>query len=354
MKMRAILLVILVTFVATMAFAGEKVPSKVGYRGLPSAPSQRDLFEGFEGTFPPAGWTLASASGHVAPENFYQGDSSNGTPIEGLYNMVCEWDPDLVDQDNTMSFSHAIIAGEDNLNFWISGSVTWMANYDLAVEVNGTQLYSWQATYAGPDWTDEFVNIDLSAYMGTTANIVLRYTGNDGAAIYIDAMMIDDGTGWAPPPPPAAPLNDTCDGAWDNDFVIAPGAFSYAGDNTYANADYGMDSGSCTGYSVSGQDLVWAVCMNQGDVLDVTMTSSFDASFFLITDCADPFNSCVIGADDPETFSYTAAADGVYYLICSAYSSGLGAFTIDGTLTGDGCIVATEDKSWDGLKSLYR
>lgn len=140
----------------------------------------------------------------------------------------------------------------------------------------------------------------------------------------------------------------------DNGFVIPPGPFSFAGDNTLAGADYPMAASSCTGYSVSGQDLVWFVCMHEGDVLDVTMTSTFDASLFLVSDCADPFNSCVIGADDPETFVYTAAADGIYYLICSAYSSGIGAFTIDGMLIGEGCVVATENASWDSLKSLYR
>lgn len=354
MKLRTTLLVLLVVCFVATAFAGVKEPSRVGPRGIPGADAERSLFEGFEGVFPPTGWTLTSINGHIAPETFYQGDISNGSPIEGLYNMVCEWDPDLVDQDNTMAFSHAIVAGEANLNFFISGSVTWLANYDLAVEINGTQLYSWQATYAGPDWTEEFVNIDLSAYVGTTANIVFRYTGNDGAAIYIDAIMIDDGTGWELPPPPLPPLNDTCEGALDNGFIITPGAFSFAGDNTLANADYPMEYGSCTGYSFSGQDLVWMVCMQQGDVLDVTMNSNFDASFFLITDCADPFNSCVIGADDPETFVYTAAADGFYYLICGGYSSGIGPFTIEGMLTGQGCIVTTENTSWDSLKSLYR
>ncbi len=352
--MRMILLALLLTCIATTAMAGVKEADRTAPFKQIVNPSQRDLFEGFEGAFPPAGWTLTSINGHSAPETFYQGDTSNGTPIEGDHNMVCEWDPDLVDQDNTMEFDYAIAAGEDHLNFFISGSVTWMANYDLAVEIDGTQMYSWQATYAGPDWEDEFVNIDLSAYIGTTVNVTFRYTGNDGAAIYIDAMMIDDGTGWAPPPPPPAPLNDTCEGAVDNDFFIMPGAFSYSGDNTLAASDYPMASGSCTGYSVSGMDLVWAICMDAGDVLDVTMSSGFDASFYLISDCADPFGSCLIGADDPETFVYTATDEGMYYLVCSAYSSGLGAFTIDGTFQGDGCVVATEDKSWDGLKSLYR
>jgi hypothetical protein len=354
MKLRTTLIVLLAVCFAISAMAADKVPSRVGPKGIPGAPSTRDLFEGFEGAFPPAGWTLMSASGHSANENFYQGDALSGSPIEGLYNMVCEWDPDLIPQDNTISFDHTFVAGEDYLNFFISGSVTWMANYDLAVEVDGVPVYSWAATYAGPDWEDEFVNIDMMAYAGMTVTITFRYTGLDGAAIYIDAMSIDDGTGWEPPPPPPAPLNDTCEGAWDNDFAIMPGAFSYVGDNTLANADYPMDFGSCTGYSFSGFDLVWPVCMAQGDVLDVTMSANFDASFFLVTDCSDPFNSCVIGADDPETFVYTAAADGIYYLICGGYSSGIGPFTLDGVLTGEGCIVDTETKSWDGLKTLYR
>lgn len=357
MKLRTTLLILLAICVATTAFAGDKMASKTGPARLSGVEAQR-LFQGFEGDFPPAGWTLSSVNGHVAPENFYKGDSSNGTPIEGNHLMVCEWDPDLVDQDNKIEFDYPITAGEDNLNFFISGSLTWLDNYDLAVEIDGIEVYSWQDMYgASEDWEYEFVNIDLTAHIGTTVNIAFRYTGNDGAASYIDAMMIDDGTGWEPPPPPPAPLNDTCVGAMTNDFYIESGAFSYASDNTWANHDYSLVyDGSCTGYSFSGLDVVWVVCMEQGDVLNVEMTdTSFDASMYLMTDCADPQGSCVAGADDPEIISYTAAADGTYYLVCGGYSSGVGPFTIVGNLEGEGCgPVATEDTNWGNLKSLYR
>ena len=177
----------------------------------------------------------------------------------------------------------------------------------------------------------------------------------DGFGANSGPYVLEVYAGVMPPPPPA---NDTCEGAYDNEFVIPPGAFSLTGDNTYATADYTLVStDSCTGYGFTGKDLVWVVCMEAGDMLTVTMTTAtgFDASFYMVRDCADPQYTCVVGADDPEEITYTATETGIFYLICGGYSSGAGEFYLDGMLTGAGCgTVATEDTNWGSLKSLYR
>jgi hypothetical protein len=359
MRLRAMLLVMVMVCVAALPALANKEMAKSAPSPMNSSNTvyARDIFEGFEGSWPPAGWTTFSNSGHVPGETWYQGDNLIGTPFEGNFMATCEWDPDLIFQDNILSFNHTVNALESHLNFQISGSQYWSANYDCTVEVDGVVVYSWAANVLA-DWTYQLVDIDLSAYLGQTIEIAFRYTGLDGAAIYLDAVGLNEG--YEPPPPPEPPLNDTCEGAWDNNFEILPGAFSYDTDNTDANADYALVYPSCTGYSVSGQDVVWYVCLNEGEVLDVSMQCGFDASLFIVTDCADPQNTCVAGADATvsegleEIIGFTAPADGMYYVIVSAYGSGTGPINVYGTNYGGGCVIATEETSFGGIKSIYR
>jgi hypothetical protein len=316
----------------------------------------RDYFEGFEGgTMPPAGWTV----GVVNPTYTWTAGSAS-TPagsLEGLYMAYCPWNTPTY-QDETMSFDQYVdvAGGEYVLSFFMAGALgtSWDFNVAETVEVNGTTVFDFDSSVTQYFVWEKFY-VDLSAYDGQTVTITFRYMGQDGDVHLVDAVMVDSGMGWEPPPPPEPPLNDTVQGALDNGFEIPPGAYSLIGENTYSNSDYPLDFGSCTGYSFSGADVVYFVCLDEGDVLDVVMENDgFDASIYLMTDPEDPFGSCVIGADDPETFSYTAEADAVYYLVVGAYASGLGSFEVTGFNSGDGCVVATESTTFDSLKSMYR
>ena len=353
MRISSLLLLLAAICLMTVPALADKETDKASPRLQMSADDGRDLFEGFEGAWPPAGWTAVSNSGHDPnlAEAWFQGSTST---FEGIFSAECSWDPDLIPQDNSLSFSYTIGAGEDHLNFQIAGSAYWSINYDVTVLVDGTPVYSWAANVVD-NWVFVLADVDLSAYTGMTVNIEFNYTGLDGAAIYLDAVGINEG--YEPPPPPEPPINDTCDGA----IEIPAGAFSLAGDNTNAANDYPLASGSCTGYSFTGLDMVYMVCMEPGDVLDVTLAPNpiWDSAMYLVTDCADPFNTCVMGMDGtvsaPEVMSYIADATVTLYLIVGGYSSsGAGPFTLSGTLLGDGCIVPTENSTWGGMKDLYR
>jgi hypothetical protein len=353
MRFRTTFLVLaLIALAATPAMAFKDTAKTAPY-AMNNGSDTREVFEGFEGAFPPAGWTAVANGGHTGLLAWYQGTNS----FEGLYAASVDYDPALVPQDNVLSFMHTVAAGENHLNFQISGSAYWSTNYDVTVEVDGMVMYSWAANVVD-NWVFQLVDIDLSDYMGQTVEIAFRYAGVDGAAIYLDAVGLNEG--YEPPPPPEAPLNDTCQGALDNGFELFSGAFSFSTDNTEANADYPLGTGSCTGYSASGNDVVYYVCLDQGQQLDVSMQCGFDASLYIITDCADPMGTCVAGADNTisegleEIIGFTAPADGVYFVVVSAYSSGVGPIEVYGTNYGDGCEVATESTTFDGLKSLYR
>lgn len=359
---KAILVLLALLLVAVPASANEKPMSKMDFETFIQmnqihgpAFNGRDYFQGFEeGIMPPTGWDVGvTNAGYTWLAGFA---NTPAGALEGDFMAYCPWVTPTA-QDETMSFEQLVdvAGGEYVLSFFMAGSVgaAWSANVAETVEVNGDVVFDFDSSGAENFiWQQSFV--DLSAYDGQTVTITFRYAGQDGDVHLIDAVVVDNGTGWEPPPPPPAPLNDTVEGALDNDFEIPAGAFSLVGDNTHANSDYPLEFGSCTGYSFSGADLIWFVCLNEGDVLDVAMTSGFDASIYLMTDPSDPFNSCVIGADDPEEFSYTATEEAVYYLVVGAYGSGLGSFEVTGFNSGGGCVVATDATTFGGLKSLYR
>ncbi|MBK8229817.1 MAG: hypothetical protein IPK72_04340 [Candidatus Eisenbacteria bacterium] len=149
-------------------------------------------------------------------------------------------------------------------------------------------------------------------------HIKVRHFSSSGVGAY--KMFL---TCVEPTPPPA---NDRCEGA----FVLEPcSSGTVTGDNTFAINDYGLTSLPCTGFAANGRDVVYSVALGVGDIFDVTYTAVSDGSVYLITDCADPVASCVIGADatltgQPETFSYVAASAGTYYLVLDSFSAGTG------------------------------
>ncbi|HOX24515.1 MAG TPA: PPC domain-containing protein [Candidatus Krumholzibacteria bacterium] len=140
--------------------------------------------------------------------------------------------------------------------------------------------------------------------------------------------------------------NPTCETAID---IQEQGLTTWEVDNCGSGADYSPTNG-CTGYAANGQDAVWKIYLLAGDTFTVTLTNeSYDASLYLLTDCAD-MNSCVAGGDDPEEFTYIAAADGWYYLIVDGYATGAcGTSTITVETP-----VATKTATWATVKDLFR
>jgi len=342
------MLVLALAIAAAPAFA--KDVDKTSWRANTPIAQSRDMFEGFEGAFPPAGWTVTTPSGHAAPYAWHQSDES---VFEGSYAARVEYDPDLVPQNTLMTFSATIVEGEAHLNFAIAGSAYWSTNYDVTVEIDGVQVYSWAATYGDVNWVFETHDIDLTSHVGQTVVIGFRYVGTDGAAIYLDNIGLNAGA--VTPPPPVPPVNDTCAGA----IELGAGEIAIEGDMTEGNNDYDPTSSGCTGYAAAGLDVVYAINLTADGVLDVAYTSEADASLYLITDCANPLGSCLIGADDTfsgeaEQISYTNDTGDLLtvYLICDNYGAGNGGlFTVTGSITG---AVATEATTWGACKALFR
>lgn len=355
--MRKLLAVLAVALLAVPAFAEKPAfdarTAPEGWIPRPDAarPAVAFMTEGFEGAFPPAGWTEIELA--PAPYNWAQDPS----PHSGTYSARIQWTAaytqDEILTTGAIDLSTAIPT-DLKLAFWIMTNPYWAsyANTEVFVSADGaTWTPAWDVLSgltANFVWTE--ILVDVGAYAGGNLYVMFKYSGTDGADVHLDDVRVDYVTA------PVAPLNDTCAGAEANGFFILPGAINLTGNNSLALHDYTLSSGSCTGYSATGRDLVWVVDMPTGAALSVTMTTSgWDDSIFLITDCNDPHNTCVAGADeypDNSFFMFTNAGPPTrYYLVVSAYASGVGDFAVTGLLDAP---VSLEPTSWGRTKALYR
>ena len=114
--------------------------------------------------------------------------------------------------------------------------------------------------------------------------------------------------------------------------VSASGTFS--GNTLTATNEYAA-SASCTGNPSTGPDVVYRVALSAGDRLAASLNTSWDASLYLVTGCADIAQSCVAGQDNgnPEEIDYTAVSSGTYYLIVDGFGGAGGPFNLSVTLT---------------------
>jgi hypothetical protein len=194
------------------------------------------------------------------------------------------------------------------------------------------------------DGVAEQIVIDLLA--GTYIVVVEGWYADD-----MGAYTLTVGCEAAPEPP----VNDLCDGAIAIERCTSG---IIEGDLTLAHDDY-TPSGtlpSCTGYGAAGKDVVYVMDLLVGDevYLSLEYVTYFDESIYIITDCADPNGSCVIGEDggSPEEIFWTCDADGTYYVICDAWSSGSGGeFTLTYDITCP--VTPNEETSWGKVKSMF-
>ncbi len=347
-SMMLVVAMLLLVVSPTMAKEFEKTSNQSNY----GYPVMRDA-ESFEGAFPPAGYTIDSPSGHTGEANWYQNTSSSYT---GTNSASVNYDAALVTQDCRLSFDATISEGSDHLGFLASASHYWMVsdyqNYDLNVLINGTQVWNMAAAYEGPNWTYQEAIIDLTAYLGETVTVTFQYTGNDGAALYLDSVIVNDGTSQIVPI--VRPENNDCSGP----IALAFGNNEIAGDLTLATNDFTTSTDeSCTGYSTNGNDVVYSLSLAAGGTFMAAINQSADGALALITDCNDSANTCVAGVDatlsgDVEVleFANNTTETMELFFVVDCYSGG---GTFDGTVTITGT-VATDRVNFDSIKAMYR
>lgn len=108
---------------------------------------------------------------------------------------------------------------------------------------------------------------------------------------------------------PEPPINDRCE---DAVAIPVPGTGRLTGNSAFAHDDYDPWYPSCTGMPAGGNDVVYRMDLEPGDVVDLSYTQTHaDGSVYMVSDCAQPSVSCVAGADrtgfgDVERLVYVA------------------------------------------------
>jgi len=196
------------------------------------------LFEGFEGTIPPAGWTAVVNN----PFTWEIGTS----PYEGAQCATCYYDETYSGDQNEWLISPTIdfAGGKYVLDFWWNGSYYWGVdpydNYDLTIKLS----LDGGATFPIDLWTEAdygvFTNwqwnnsvVDLSAFKNeSNVKLAIVYTGYDGAQWNVDAFAINPAPmSWLS----AAPTSGTITGGGTVPITVSYDAADLE-DGTYTGA----------------------------------------------------------------------------------------------------------------------
>jgi hypothetical protein len=137
------------------------------------------------------------------------------------------------------------------------------------------------------------------------------------------------------------------------------GPINESGNTGCATSNYTLPaSNPCTGFTAAGRDVVYTLNVPAGASINLTYTSTADASFYIITDCANPSGTCVVGADatltgQPEVINYVFGVAGTYYLILDSFGTNTsGGWTLTGTFACPP--TSNEPSSWGNVKTLFR
>lgn len=156
-------------------------------------------------------------------------------------------------------------------------------------------------------------------------------------------------------------VNCTSSGGYgDNCATAGPlqcGDVNLAGHTGCSLNDYTLPAANpCTGFTAAGRDQVLQLVVGAGGSVNLTYTSTADASIYIVSSCAPVV--CLAGADatvtgQPEVLSYVFATAGTYYLILDSFGTNTaGAWTLTGTF--DCAATPTLPATWGGLKTIYR
>ncbi len=293
-----------------------------------------------------AGWSFAEKPRPEKPPVQFQGQV-RATEVEP--NNWCDT-ANLLTLGDPMEASIDPIADEDYFEFTATAGLCvifethpgegqvggdtrmWLYADDCATQLafnddGGDGLYS-KFEYTFDAAGTYFINID-------------EYGDNGVIGAYV--LTADE----CPPPPP----NEDCSGAID---LQEQGMQVFDVDLCNYINDYTPAPPECTNdFTANGPDALYKIYLLQGEVFSVCenpCSGYIDLSIWLVSDCDDPENTCLVGEDNgnPECVLWEALYDGWYYLIVDTFS-GCGCVTV----TIDQPVSATTN-SWGAVKSLYR
>jgi len=173
------------------------------------------------------------------------------------------------------------------------------------------------------------------ASAGDSGDVDAKLDPVDGPEKTIDApLLIDAPQAIDAPISIDAPINvnpDTCAQAQNiTAGALVAGGITLTGNTTgYANDI--QPANNCSGYNADGPDAIYLVNVTAGQVITATLTTAWDSSIELTSNCTLAA-ACLVGQDDgdPETFTYTAPAAATLYVIADSWDPGaFGAYSLN-------------------------
>ena len=172
--------------------------------------------ESFEGTWPPAGWALASPDGGTGWESISVGTTpipgwNGGTVIvnppgnSGNTQAFCTWTTGgAASNDQWLITPQVSVAANYTISFWCRKFGSYADLMDIKVSTTTNQTSAFTTTIAPLSWTADdsgWVSYQyaLNSYAGQ--NIYIAFNEhvtdnvNDGAALFVDMVRIDAGSG---------------------------------------------------------------------------------------------------------------------------------------------------------------
>jgi len=277
------------------------------------------LTEDFEtGTFPPAGWTLAStgATDSSGFQEFSLGVSgSHGDTFSGFF---AAWHND----DNTNGTTTdwlvlpqiAVQGGAMTLTFWHR---KYQSNYNYhgvwvstgSGDPADGAFVELQEVVGDDSWAQE--TIDLSAYQGQTIWLAFRYVGDWSDEWYLDAVVVDATVGPDLSVTKTTTVTGTVHPGDPVPFAIhvengGPGSVTglVVTDTLPAGLDFDSCTDGCT-YDPTARTVTWTGGLTDGATLDLTLDTvvAADGDGTLTNTVSVSANE-----DDPDSTNDTASA----------------------------------------------
>jgi hypothetical protein len=289
-----------------------------GFDGLPDATWNTIDFD-FSDVFPCSG-PDDCASAQILEESWNPGDTtgcSNTFPSYDLWAYPLDGNDHVYALEVPCAGYEVCVSLYPNSEMDVAAALSWECVDGPVTAVAGADDYG--------VWGGEYFCYTTTA--GGTMYIYVDSHGAGTAGAYSLNVYLN---GVVP--------NDEC---WQAIDVSAGGTYS---GTTVCARNFVDVTDDCIDYATSGPEAVYSIYVNDGDTLDLTLTptTDWDPALYVISDCYDPVNSCIGGADagftgDPEVATLTFDCAGYYYIMAdSFYSSGSlseGDFDLDVVIT---------------------
>ena len=147
--------------------------------------SKGALSEGFEGSFPPDGWTVLDQDGGGHTWEQYSSYAHSGS-----YAAACRWESYSLQNDDWLITPQLSVSSGDNISFWYRAySSYYTEDVEIRVSTTGTNPSDFTdllTTVSTSNTTYQQANVSLTSYAGQNIYVAFRYVSLNQFRILID------------------------------------------------------------------------------------------------------------------------------------------------------------------------